>query len=133
MLSVSSFSTAKGHTAKGIREYLVQYLARNNQPEHCRFFGKGAQTLGIYNAFRVKDFEKLLNGKSPDGEQLRKLSANGTQKFGDDFCFSLDKTLSITYILADKTRQKEIISALQRCSEKSMRYLEQFALCSRGR
>ena len=132
MLSVSSFSTAKGHTAKGIRKYLVQYLARNNQPEHCRFFGKGAQTLGIYNAFRVKDFEKLLNGKSPDGEQLRKLPANGTQRFGDDFCFSLNKTYSIAYVLADETKQKEIISALQRCSEKSMRYLEQFALCSRG-
>ncbi len=68
--------------------------------------GSGAEAMGLSGEVSKDDFEKILNGISPEtGEQLRETAKNGEDRAAIDLTFSAPKSVSIM-ALADGNIKK---------------------------
>jgi conjugative relaxase-like TrwC/TraI family protein len=90
MISVSGIKSSGG----AARYYTTQdYYSE----QHCiegAWYGAGAQTLGLQGEPTREAFQAVLEGRLPNGVELRG-GASGEHRAGWDFCFAPDKSVSV--------------------------------------
>jgi conjugative relaxase-like TrwC/TraI family protein len=90
-----------------------------HEEETSQWYGKGAEELGLNGSVNRDDFEKVLNGISPDGEVLSKNSGDDDRRAYFDVTFSAPKSVSVmSYI------DPRIEDAHNRAVEKAMKEIE---------
>lgn len=90
-----------------------------HEDETSQWYGKGAEELGLNGSVNRDDFEKVLNGISPEGDVLSKNSGDEDRRAYFDVTFSAPKSVSVmSYI------DPRIEEAHNRAVEKSMKEME---------
>ena len=156
MLKVKELKTSSEDGAAGA---LAQYFGAGATAYYCdssgqqqstsKWYGKGAQFLGLSGRVEEETFTNLLWGIGPKGESLRqnagekpkwvasknrdgspKLDENGEpaghfqeERIGYDFCFSPPKDVSICYAMgasSDDLKQRELADAIHKAHEKAV-------------
>jgi conjugative relaxase-like TrwC/TraI family protein len=128
MLSTKVFSSSTN--AKNYYSHADYYGAEAKGS----WFGKGAEELSLKGEFSAKsdkDFEKILQGKMPDGTRLgkRDRSGNINHRPGADLTFSSPKSFSIQmHIFANKEEKAKLEIARMNAIQKTLSYIEQSGL-----
>lgn len=115
MLSVASVSSAGGAANYFARD---DYYVGDGPGELSEWGGKGAEALGLKGEVSKEDFEKVLDGKLPDGTVV---NANENRRAGVDLTFSMPKSASL---LAQVGGDKRILEAQAAAVKATMAYLE---------
>ncbi|NCG53664.1 conjugative transfer relaxase/helicase TraI [Serratia fonticola] len=90
-----------------------------------RWFGEGAQALGLNGPIDKETFTAVLEGKLPDGSDLTRMSGNENKhRAGYDLTFSAPKSVSMMILLGG---DKRLIEAHNRAVEGAMREIEKMA------
>ena len=115
MLSVASVSSAGGAASYFAKD---DYYVGDGPAELSEWGGKGAEVLGLSGPVSKEDFEKVLDGKLPDGTVV-----NGHEKrqSGTDLTFSMPKSASL---LAQLGGDQRILAAQHDAVKATMAYLE---------
>lgn len=91
----------------------AEYYARDNYytieegAEHSRWLGQGAETLGLAGKVDPEAFERVLDGKLPNGSELT--AARGEHRPGIDLTFSVSKSVSLVALLGGDQRVVEAL------------------------
>ncbi len=117
-------------SASGARNYFENdtYFI-NNKFEQGSFYGGLKNELGL-SEFNLKDFDALLNGQSPTGEQLIKLSKKDLDAAGDrkraacDLTFAADKSISILYEISSDEVKAQIREAFTKSIDEALDFAE---------
>ena len=115
MLSVASVSSAGGAANYFAKD---DYYVGDGPAELSEWGGKGAEALGLSGAVSKEDFEKVLDGKLPDGTVV-----NGAEKrrAGVDLTFSMPKSASL---MAQLGGDKRVLVAQDAAVKATMAYLQ---------
>ena len=70
----------------------------------ARWYGKGAEALGLNDASARADFGDLLRGKLPNGQEIVGGGAGGKHRAGTDLTISAPKSVSIAALVAGDQR-----------------------------
>lgn len=98
------------------------YLRDAEGLDKNQWLGKGAAILGLKGQVEAKDFEELLAGTLPNGEQLGKIEKNEVQhRPGFDLTFSAPKSVSI---LAEVGQDIRIYKAHDKAVTIALAYIE---------
>jgi conjugative relaxase-like TrwC/TraI family protein len=95
------------------------------------WIGVGVAELGLQGAHAVERevFQNLLEGRLPDGRQLRTARTRGSQdRKGIDFTFSAPKSVSIQALVQEDAR---IVAAHDAAVKKSLELMQEFAATRR--
>lgn len=93
-----------------------------------RWFGSGAERLGLGEVVERKVFSRLLNGLSPDGREA--LVQNAGQPHRQtcwDMTFNAPKSVSVLWALSDYSARKLLEQAHQQAVQTALRLAEQVA------
>ena len=115
MLSVASVSSASGAANYFAKD---DYYVGDGPAELSEWGGKGAEALGLSGPVSKEDFERVLDGKLPDGTVV-----NGAEKrrAGVDLTFSMPKSVSL---MAQLGGDKRVLTAQEAAVKATMAYLE---------
>jgi conjugative relaxase-like TrwC/TraI family protein len=116
MLSVSSVGSAGGAANYFSKD---DYYVGDGPAELSEWAGKGAEALGLKGPVSKEDFEKVLDGKLPDGTIV---NGNEKRRNGLDMTFSMPKSASL---LAQLGGDKRILEAQIAAVKATMSYAEQ--------
>lgn len=116
MLSVSSVGSAGGAATYFSKD---DYYVGDGPAELSEWAGKGAEALGLKGPVSKEDFEKVLDGKLPDGTIV---NGNEKRQNGMDMTFSMPKSASL---LAQLGGDKRILEAQIAAVKATMSYAEQ--------
>ncbi|MGG6286632.1 MobF family relaxase [Leptolyngbya sp. AN03gr2] len=116
MLSVSSVGSAGGAATYFSKD---DYYVGDGPAELSEWAGKGAEALGLKGPVSKEDFEKVLDGKLPDGTIV---NGNEKRQNGMDMTFSMPKSASL---LAQIGGDKRILEAQIAAVKATMSYAEQ--------
>lgn len=98
--------------------------------ELSHWWGKGATTLGLSGYVKIEEFEQLLQGKLPNGQQLGRSTANGKKhRPAYDLTFSAPKSFAI---LAEIGGDKRLYQAHREAVKEALAYLEKCAVKTRA-
>lgn len=89
MLSVSSMGSASGAADYFARD---DYYVSGETGERSAWAGKGAESLGLSGEVSKDQFEAILNGKLPDGQQIGNPKH---RRIGMDLTYSMPKSASV--------------------------------------
>lgn len=90
-----------------------------------RYFGKGAEKLGLKGEFDKNTFRELLEGKLPDGSQLTfHKDGRNQHRPGYDLTFSAPKSISIMALVAG---DKRLLDAHNKAVEVALAQAEKWA------
>lgn len=93
------------------------------------WFGKGAETLGLHGNLGPRDFQKMLDGKLPDGTVLGHGAGEDRKHFsGWDLTFSAPKSVSIVAMVGG---DKRLIDAVHEAAKEAVSWMEEKAAYSR--
>lgn len=93
------------------------------------WFGKAAETLGLIGKVSASDFEKMYDGKLPDGTVLgRGAIGEREHRSGWDMTFSAPKSVSV---MALAGRDKRLIGAVHEAAKEAVTWMEKRAAYSR--
>ena len=98
MLSVASVSSAGGASTYFAKD---DYYVGDGPAELSEWGGKGAEILGLSGQVSKEDFEKVLDGKLPDGTIV---NDNPNRRHGVDLTFSMPKSASLMVQLGGDKR-----------------------------
>lgn len=115
MLSVSSVGSAGGAANYFSKD---DYYVGAGPAELSEWAGKGAEALGLKGPVSKEDFEKVLDGKLPDGTIV---NGNEKRQYGMDMTFSMPKSASL---LAQLGGDKRILEAQIAAVKATMSYAE---------
>ncbi|HGJ5879758.1 MAG TPA: MobF family relaxase, partial [Arsenophonus nasoniae] len=119
-----SFNRIK--SAQGAGDYYTQkdnYYVLESMEE--RYFGKGAEILGLKGEFDKNTFRELLEGKLPDGTELIfHKDGKNQHRPGYDLTFSAPKSISIMALVAG---DKQLLEAHNKAVEVALSQAEKFA------
>ncbi|WGM17767.1 conjugative transfer relaxase/helicase TraI (plasmid) [Arsenophonus nasoniae] len=119
-----SFNRIK--SAQGAGDYYTQkdnYYVLESMEE--RYFGKGAEILGLTGEFDKNTFRELLEGKLPDGTELIfHKDGKNQHRPGYDLTFSAPKSISIMALVAG---DKRLLEAHNKAVEVALSQAEKFA------
>lgn len=115
MLSVASVSSAGGAANYFAKD---DYYVGDGPAELSEWGGKGAEALGLTGPVSKDDFEKVLDGKLPDGTII---NAHEKRQSGTDLTFSMPKSASL---LAQLGGDERILLAQAAAVKATMAYLE---------
>lgn len=121
MLSITPLKNASA--AKSYYE-IDNYYSKDSKEaiEQSRWWGRGAEKLGLKGYVHLQDFEQLLEGKLPNGEQLGRRTQKGKKhRPGYDLTFSAPKSVSI---LAEINNETSLHLAHQNAVAVALHYLE---------
>lgn len=106
----------------------------NRHEKAGRWWGHGAEQLGLSGNVNAEDFRNLLNGLSPDGsEKLVQNAQSKGRQCGWDLTFSPPKSVSVFWAMAPPEVQRRIEAAHFAAVEESLEYLQdQAAITRRG-
>lgn len=90
-----------------------------------RWFGEGAQAMGLNGPIDKETFTAVLEGKLPDGSDLTRMSGKENKhRAGYDLTFSAPKSVSMMILLGG---DKRLVEAHNRAVEGAMREIEKMA------
>lgn len=115
MLSVASVSSAGGAANYFAKD---DYYVGDGPAELSEWGGKGVEALGLFGSVSKEDFEKVLDGKLPDGTIV---NAHDRRQAGTDLTFSMPKSASLLTQLGGDTR---ILDAQSGAVKATMAFLE---------
>lgn len=115
MLSVASVGSAGGAANYFAKD---DYYVGDGPAELSEWGGKGAEALGLKGQVSKDDFEKLLDGKLPDGSIV---NTNANRRAGIDLTFSMPKSASLMIQLGG---DKRVLEAQASAVKSVMAYLE---------
>ena len=115
MLSVASVSSAGGAANYFAKD---DYYVGDGPAELSEWGGKGAEALGLSGQVSKEDFEKVLDGKLPDGTIV---NASERRRAGIDLTFSMPKSASL---MAQLGGDKRVVGAQHAAVKSVMSYLE---------
>lgn len=90
------------------------YYTEDNtlKQERSRWWGKGAETMGLSGFVDPERFTELLKGHLPNGQQLgKKIDGELLHRPGFDLTFSVPKSVSILALLGNDDRLFKVIDA----------------------
>ncbi len=116
MLSVASVGSASGASNYFAKD---NYWMGEGPSEFSQWGGKGAETLGLEGKVEAETFERVLDGKLPDG---RVVNDHEKRVAGIDLTFSMPKSASV---LALVSGDKRILAAHQAAVMKTMTWVEE--------
>lgn len=105
------------------------YLAAGEPPG--RWCGRGARALGLSGEVERVAFERILEGRRPDGSAAVQLQSGKGHKAGYDLTFSVPKSVSAAWAVADAETRKRIEAIADRAIESALEYLEENAAFTR--
>ena len=115
MLSVASVGSAGGAANYFAKD---DYYVGDGPSELSEWGGKGAEALGLSGEVSKEDFEKVLDGKLPDGTVI---NGNENRRAGIDLTFSMPKSASL---MAQLGEDKRVLLAQDIAVKSVMAYLE---------
>ena len=115
MLSVSPVASAGGAATYFARD---DYYTGDTPAELSEWGGRGAAVLSLSGSVSKEDFEKVLDGKLPDGTVV---NAHAKRQSGTDLTFSMPKSASLLAQLGGDTR---ILEAQARAVKATMGFIE---------
>lgn len=115
MLSVASVGSAGGAANYFAKD---DYYVGDSPSELSEWGGKGAEALGLSGEVSKEDFEKVLDGKLPDGTVI---NGNENRRAGIDLTFSMPKSASL---MAQLGEDKRVLLAQDKAVKSVMAYLE---------
>ncbi len=134
MLSISLPMKGVGH-ANYYLELARQdyYTAEGNEPG--RWFGRGAEALGLRGAVASQPYENLLRGRAPDGRKaLVQNAGDPDRQTAWDLTLSAPKSASVLWALGSEEVRAQIEAAHQRAVEAALAFLEEtVGLTRRGK
>jgi conjugative relaxase-like TrwC/TraI family protein len=126
MLSIVSIKSASGAADYYAKD---NYYTESQAQEASEWCGLGAEALGLEGKVDPKDFEAVLLGKLPNGEQIA-AGGNG-KRLGVDLTFSAPKSLSLMALVGGDTR---LIEAHGQAVKAALNYAEaRFAAAGQGK
>jgi conjugative relaxase-like TrwC/TraI family protein len=127
MLSISPPMKGVGHSEYYIKLACQDYY--NTQgAEPGRWFGTGAERLGLRGSVQSEAYENLLWGRSPDGTQpLVQNADDPDRQTAWDLTFSAPKSVSVLWASAPEAVREVIERAHRRAVETALRFLEETA------
>ena len=115
MLSVASVGSAGGAANYFAKD---DYYIGDGPAELSEWGGKVAEALGLSGPVSKEDFEKVLDGKLPDGTVV---NGNENRRAGIDLTFSMPKSASL---MAQLGGDKRVLDAQQAAVKSVMGFLE---------
>ena len=89
MLSIASVKSASGAAQYFAKD---DYYTAEHSSEATAWGGVGAADLGLKGEVTKEDFEKILNGETPDGDKVGQIPG---RRLGVDLTFSMPKSASV--------------------------------------
>lgn len=128
MLSIIPLKDAQA--AKSYYEKDNYYVKGSKEAiEASHWYGKGANLLGLSGYVEISDFERLLDGKLPDGTQLGRIEKGAVKhRPGYDLTFSAPKSVSI---LAKIGGDKRLQEAHDKAVKAALKYVQQDGINTR--
>ncbi|MDC0936272.1 relaxase domain-containing protein [Pirellulales bacterium] len=125
----SSAEQVRYYAQLGRGDHRHEYYSEGRRPG--RWWGKGAEKLGLTGDVSEDVFKRVLQGKSIDGAQiLIRPPADPTKerRSGWDLTWSAPKSVSCAWSQGDEQLRAEIVSRCERALEKSLELFDE--LCS---
>jgi conjugative relaxase-like TrwC/TraI family protein len=118
MLSLSNVSVNQAGNYYAKDDYYTQ-----GDDSQTRWLGRGAIALNLPPAVQSDDFNALLRGQTPSGQQLhaRRINLNH-HRAGTDYTFSAPKSVSISALIQQDQR---VITAHDRAVSRALEIMEQ--------
>lgn len=98
--------------------------------QNSTWIGKGSNALGLRGGVKPEDFENIVDGRSPEGEQL--VRAGGKEqkhRAGTDLPFSAPKSVSVQALVGGDER---LIKAQQAAVEAAAKFIEKHYIYHRS-
>lgn len=125
-------SIAKIKTAGGASKYYAKdnYYSKEEDQDFSRWFGAGADALGLQGMVDPAQFKALMEGHLPNGVELGRMDADGKLEHtpGWDLTFSAPKSVSIMALVG---RDSRLLEAHERAVNVALSYLEDHAAFTR--
>lgn len=128
MLSIAS--AGAGHGSYYLDLAHSDYYLEAGEPPG-RWCGTGSARLGLSGVVTRDAFESLLAGELPGGASAVQAQAGKTHKAGYDLTFSLPKSVSAVWAVADGDTRRLIEELVDRAIDAALEYLEDTAVRSR--
>ncbi|MEA5449464.1 MobF family relaxase [Leptolyngbya sp. CCNP1308] len=121
MLSMCSVSAAQAETYYEKDDY---YTAGTDAARSAaRWYGQGANTLGLQGEVKPEDFKALLHGTAPNGDCLHARAIDPTRhRAATDYTFSAPKSISIAGLVQGDER---VISAHNQAVDTALGVLQE--------
>ncbi|MBI1827319.1 MAG: relaxase domain-containing protein [Planctomycetes bacterium] len=124
MLSISAMSL--GNEKYYLSLACEDYYLKGGEPLG-RWWGKGAEILGLPKTVERETFSSLFRGFGKDGASLVKNAGSEDRKPGWDLTFSVPKSLSTFWSQADPLTRRRIQQVHQKAIEVALEYLQEQA------
>ena len=128
MLSIAA--AGAGHGSYYLELARSDYYLEAGEPPG-RWAGGGASRLGLSGEVTQDAFEALLQGELPGGSAAVQLQKGRAHKAGYDLTFSLPKSVSAVWAVADADTRRLIEELADRAIDSALEYLEETAVFSR--
>jgi Ti-type conjugative transfer relaxase TraA len=135
MLSIS----ARGSAAQAVSYYVHMRDERGQADEYYasegagKWFGAGAEALGLAGEVAQEAFALAAAGRSPAGEDLVQ-GAGEKHRAGWDATLSAPKSVSVLWAVANAERRAAIQAAHEQAVQRALAHIEErFALARRGK
>lgn len=132
MLSMSAMSGGQASYYLGLAA--EDYYLKGGEPPG-KWYGKGAQALGLRGEVQDTELYNLFGGYSPDGArllvQLQRHSEKAAHRPGWDLTFSAPKSVSVLWSQSDESRRARIQQAHHEAVLKALDYLQDTAALTR--
>jgi len=120
MLSISVISSAGGLSNYYEKDSGQSDYWNREAEESTKWQGRGAEDLGLVGPVKPQDFQALMEGRLPDGQQMPH-GAGGERRAGYDLTFSAPKSVSLAGIVG---RDDRVLAAHDEAVGKALDYLE---------
>ena len=124
MLSISVGSKGSGGAQYYLNLAREDYYLNGGEPPG-KWYGLGADALGLRGVVRPEPFQNVFAGCSPDGEAELVQNAGKPERVGAwDLTFSAPKSVSVLWSQALPETQQRVIDAHHRAVEAGLDYLQ---------
>ncbi|MCI0415013.1 relaxase domain-containing protein [bacterium] len=83
------------------------YYSRQQSQEASRWYGAGAEKLGLSGPLSTEDFRNLLNGNDPEGNRIVQLGPFEKHRPGFDLTFSAPKSASLEALVNENEKIRQ--------------------------
>ncbi|RCW20506.1 conjugative relaxase-like TrwC/TraI family protein [Vibrio parahaemolyticus] len=125
-----TFAKIRGEGNYYLNTAKEDYYLNNNEPDG-RWWGVGANYLGLNGKVEKEQFKNILKGYSPCGTKALCQTPGDKHTPGWDFTFNAPKSVSILWAASDVELQKKILGGLTNAAKEAIALLESQASFTR--
>lgn len=104
------------------------FITPNRAVENSRWFGRGAELLGLSDRVTSRSYENAYRGVDDRGSSLRRRLTNKNSVPGRDLTFSAPKSVSLLALVQE---DKQMIDAHNCAIDRALNYIEQNCIYTR--